>query len=125
MATVLVVEDDPAVAHMLELALTLEGHDVETVGDGDSAAARLDGPPAEVVVLDVMLPGQDGLAVLRQLRDRRDWSASKVVVVSARREDDEVWRGWAAGADYYLTKPFDLDHLRDIVDRLIAGLPLS
>lgn len=125
MAIVLVIEDDPSVARMLELALTLEGYEVDVAVDGDAAVARLDRPAADLVVLDVMLPGQDGLTVLERLRERDAWADAKVVVTTALGSDDDVWRGWSAGADYYLTKPFDLDHFRHVVARLLAGLPVT
>ncbi len=119
--TILVIEDDPAIAGMLELTFGLEGFDTETVSDGVAARTRLDGPPATVVVLDLMLPGVDGYTLLGILRERTAWSDTRVVVASALGEDEDVWRGWAAGADYYLVKPYDLEHLRDVVIRLAAG----
>lgn len=123
--TILIVEDDPAIVNMLELTFALEGYECEVVSDGDSAMARLDGEPTNIVILDVMMPGADGLSVLQSLRSRDEWQESKVVMCTAKTSDEDVWRGWSAGADYYLTKPFDLDHLRDVVARLLAGAPVT
>ncbi len=125
MATVLICEDDPAVARLLALTFGLEGHDAEVVADGTSAATRLDGPPADLAVLDVMLPGRDGLTVLRDLRSREDWEGCRAIVLTALADDADVWRGWTSGADYYLTKPFDLDHLREVAARLLRGEPIA
>jgi DNA-binding response OmpR family regulator len=123
--SVLIVEDDPSVARLLELMLGVEGMDTEVVAEGATARVRLAGPATDLVVLDVMLPGVDGLTLLRELRERRAWSSSRVIVLTALDGDEQVWAGWAAGADYYLTKPFDVTQLRDVAERLLAGEDLS
>lgn len=120
MARVLIVEDDPATARLLELTLGAEGHDTETVDDGGLALARLEGPPVDLVVLDVMLPSVDGLTVLRALRDHPAWGEARVMLLTALDDDADVWRGWASGTDYYLTKPFELAQLRAVVERLLG-----
>lgn len=124
MARILLVDDDPAIVHMLELTLAIEGYETESVRDGTAAMARLAGPPADLVILDVMMAEVDGYRVLEALRADDAWRDVKVVVCSALGGDDDVWRGWSAGADYYLVKPFDLDHLRDVVVRLLSGSPV-
>lgn len=123
MAQILVVEDDAAVRAMLELTLAVEGYSTELVDSGSAALARLDSDPPELVILDVMMPGTDGLEVLRELRTREGWSEVPVVVCTALGADEDIWRGWSSGADYYLVKPFDLDELRGVVLRLLAGRP--
>lgn len=125
MASILIVEDDPAVARLLELAFGVEGHQTEVATGGGDARSRLDGPATDLVVLDVMLPDIDGLSVLRALRCHTGWEDTKVVLLTALGGDDDVWRGWASGTDYYLTKPFELAQLRAIADRLLAGEDLS
>lgn len=121
MTTILIAEDDAAVAHMLELTFAMEGFATEVVSDGRAAAERLSGPPVDLVILDVMMPYIDGFTILRRLRETPDWAETKVVVSSALKTDADVWQGWSSGADYYLVKPFDLDHLREVVHRLLAG----
>lgn len=121
MSHVLIVEDDPAVAGMIEMMLALEGYTSELVPDGGAARKRLDGPAPALMILDVMMPKIDGLQVLRDLRARPDWEAVPVVVCSALRSDEDVWEGWTSGADYYLVKPFDIDHLRSVVLRLLTN----
>lgn len=121
MTTILVVEDDPAVAGMLELTLAVEGLETELLTDGADALARLDGPPTDLVILDVMMPGADGYAVLAALRERKPWVNVPVVVATALSDDEDIWRGWSSGADYFMNKPFDLDHLRSVVFRLLSG----
>ncbi|MBW3621697.1 MAG: response regulator [Actinobacteria bacterium] len=125
MISILIVEDDPAVATMLDMTFSLEGYETEVVAEGTAALARLEGPPVDVVVLDVMMPEVDGLDVLRALRALPAWDGTRVIVSTALASDADLWAGWSAGADYYLTKPFDLDHLRDVVGRLTVGTPVT
>ena len=117
---VLIVEDDPGIAEMIEMMLAADGCTTELVTDGNAALDRLTGPPPDLVVLDVRLPHTDGLSILRTLRANENWTKVPVVVVTARGSDDEVWDGWSAGADYYMVKPFDLDDLRATVRRLLG-----
>lgn len=125
MIRILIAEDDPAVATMLEMTFALEGYTTELVTDGAAAVDRLSGAPVDVVVLDVMMPGVDGLEVLRRLRGDAAWDGTRVIVSTALASDADVWAGWSAGADYYLTKPFDLDHLREVVSRMALGVPVT
>lgn len=125
MTRILIAEDDPAVSNMLDMTFAVEGYETEIISDGAAAAARLDGDPVDVVILDVMMPHLDGFSVLQQLRERPEWADTKVIVSTALKSDEDVWKGWSSGADYYLVKPFDLDHLRDIVNRLISGSPVT
>jgi DNA-binding response OmpR family regulator len=118
---VLIVEDDPGTGSMLEMLCVAEGYEAELVTDGVQALKRLEGPPVDLVILDVMIPVVDGIEVLRQLRMNEDpeWRATPVIVSTARGSDDAVWDGWKAGADYYLVKPFDLDDFREVARRLM------
>ena len=123
MARVLVVEDDPGVRRMLELMLAAEGYEAESASDGREALHRLDAPPPDLVILDVMMPGADGFTVLRELRTRDGWETVPVVVTTALGTDQDMWQGWQSGADYYLVKPFSIEELRAIVVRLLTAAP--
>jgi two-component system OmpR family response regulator len=105
----LVVEDSPKLARFLVRALTEEGHVVDQVGDGESAIAQTASIAYDAIVLDWMLPGMDGVAVCRALRDRG--VRTPVLMLTARAEVGERIVGLDAGADDYLTKPFDLGEL--------------
>jgi two-component system response regulator MprA len=106
---VLVVDDDPAVLDSLERALRIEGYAVDTVGAGFQALERQHDDPADAVVLDLRLPGLDGLEVCRRLRAAGDGTA--VLMLTARDAVGERVAGLDAGADDYLVKPFALDEL--------------
>ena len=114
---VLVVEDDPAIRTALQEKLTLEGYEVTAVADGERAQDRLAEGNLDLLVLDLMLPGLDGISLLHWLR-RRD-RALPVLILSARdREADKV-AGLKIGADDYLTKPFGLDELMARIQALL------
>ncbi len=107
-ARVFVVEDEEHLAAGLRFNLEAEGYTVETVGDGEAALARLTDVCAEfdAVVLDVMLPGRDGFEVAKELRAAGCYVP--VLMLTARGRAEDVLRGFEAGADDYLPKPFDL-----------------
>ncbi|HZT22361.1 MAG TPA: response regulator transcription factor [Verrucomicrobiae bacterium] len=106
---VLVVEDERKTASFVRKALQSEGFAVDVCGHGDDALAAARATPFDVIVLDIMLPGRDGLSVLRQLREKRN--ATPVLLLSARGEVNERVEGLNAGADDYLPKPFELAEL--------------
>lgn len=109
---VLVADDEPSIRHLLELNLSAEGLEVVSCEDGDSAYEALRTPPLpDLIILDVMMPGRDGLELLRTLREDALLSELPVILLTAKTSDAEVWEGWQAGADYYITKPFDLGEI--------------
>jgi DNA-binding response OmpR family regulator len=118
---VLWADDDPMIRTVMATNLEAEGFDVQTVADGDEAyeAAILICP--DVLVLDIMMPGRDGYAVLRALRANPTTASMPVVLLSAKATDAEVWEGWKAGADYYITKPFNPTELTDFIEHLLLS----
>jgi DNA-binding response OmpR family regulator len=104
-----VVEDEKKTASFVRKALQAEGFAVDVCHNGDDALAATRATPFDGVVLDIMLPGRDGLSVLRQLRERK--STVPVLLLSARGEVNERVEGLDAGADDYLPKPFELAEL--------------
>src|SRR6266516_7378460 len=104
MTTVLLVEDDPAARQGLEMALRRLGYEVRPTGTGEAALCDVREAAADVVVLDVMLPGLDGFEVCRRLR--RD-SDVPVIMLTARGDDLDIVGGLAAGADDYVVKPVE------------------
>jgi DNA-binding response OmpR family regulator len=106
---VLVVEDEKKTASFVRKALQAEGHAVDVIQDGTEALVAVANTPFDVVVLDVMLPGRDGLSVVRQMRERK--IGTPVLLLTARGEVSEKVEGLNAGADDYLAKPFALAEL--------------
>lgn len=119
---VMVVEDNSATRAMIEQILDLEGgYEVVAFGDGPSALANLDPIPA-LILLDIMMPGMDGFAVLEQLRASEPTREVPVVLLTALDDADSTWRGWTAGCHYYMNKPFETDHLLSVVAELTTGV---
>lgn len=106
---VLVVEDEKKTASFVRKALQAEGFAVDVCPNGEEALAAATTTPFDALVLDIMLPGRDGLGVLRQLRERKN--LTPVLLLSARGEVNERVEGLNAGADDYLPKPFELAEL--------------
>ena len=106
---VLVVEDDRKLSSLLERGLAEVGMRVRTCDRGDDAVAALVADNFEVVILDLMLPGLDGLEVCRQLRRRGVWTP--ILMLTARGDVEDRVRGLNGGADDYLSKPFAFDEL--------------
>src|SRR3984957_438219 len=106
---VLVVEDEKKTASFVRKALQAEGFAVDVCQNGDEAITVVMATPFDGIVLDIMLPGRDGLSVLRQLREKKN--QTPVLLLSARGEVDERVEGLNAGADDYLPKPFALEEL--------------
>ncbi len=104
-ARVLVVDDDRAIRESLERLLSLEGHDVSTAADGAQALESVRTHPADLLVLDLMMPVLDGLTVCRVLRAEGD--RTPILMLTARTETPDRVAGLDAGADDYLAKPFD------------------
>jgi DNA-binding response OmpR family regulator len=120
---VLLVEDDPAVREGISLGLRHQGHDVFVVATGEEALENIGPPGPDVVVLDVMLPGIDGLETCRRLRAR---GHMPVIMLTARGDDADIVAGLEAGADDYIVKPVQprvLEARINAVLRRIAPTP--
>ncbi|HLE59019.1 MAG TPA: response regulator transcription factor [Candidatus Limnocylindria bacterium] len=103
-ARILIVEDEPQLRGLLRLYLERDGHQVTDAGDGPTALAAFDADGADLVILDLMLPGMQGEAVLQALRDA---GQVPILITSAKRSDAERIAGLRLGADDYLAKPFN------------------
>lgn len=108
MITILMVEDDDVIREATSLALARHGYTVETADDGLEALRVFDEARHDLVLLDVMLPGLDGISACRRLREL---STVPIIMLTARSDSIDVIQGLEAGADDYLTKPFDIQVL--------------
>src|SRR5690349_8557926 len=108
MTTILVVDDDPYILSVVSRGLRFEGYAVQTAGDGHEALRIARADPPGLVVLDVMLPGMDGLEVCQRLRRGMN---VPILMLTARDAVPDRIAGLDSGADDYLVKPFDFDEL--------------
>lgn len=111
MTKILVIDDDADIRFVIRMNLTAEGFDVVEAADGDAAVELARAERPDLVISDIMMPGRNGYEVLHDIRADPDLAAIPVVFLSGKDADDEIWEGYVAGADYYLTKPFDSDEL--------------
>jgi DNA-binding response OmpR family regulator len=106
---ILLVEDERKLADFIQKALTEERYTVDVVHDGEAALAEADISDYDLFILDIMLPGKDGLTVCEELRERK--IGSPILLLTAKSKLYDKVRGLDRGADDYLTKPFDLEEL--------------
>lgn len=119
MATILVCDDDEGIRDMLAVTLELD-HDVHLAVHGRDALDQLRGGlEVDIVVLDAMMPELDGIDTLRHLRADARFADVPIVMLSARVGEKDLVRGLAAGADEYVTKPFDPAELETVVERIL------
>ena len=116
---VLVVEDEPHIRELVCLHLGLEGYACEGVGDGQNALKRAEAERFDLLVLDLMIPGLDGVSLTRAVRNGRTNHDVPILVITARRDESDKVLGLESGADDYLTKPFGV---RELVARARALL---
>lgn len=116
-AKVLIVEDDATIARFVELELSHAGYDVYKFSDGESALAEVAEIKPDLMLLDLMLPGVDGLTVARTVRERG--LGMPIMMLTARSETQDVVKGFEAGADDYLRKPFEIPELLSRVRALL------
>jgi DNA-binding response OmpR family regulator len=117
MAKILVVEDEPAIALGLKNDLKLEGYSVEVAGDGETALRRAGREAFDLILLDLMLPRKDGLAVCRELRHAG--IRTPIIMLAAKAQEAEKVLGLDLGADDYVTKPFSPLELRARVKAIL------
>jgi two-component system response regulator ResD len=116
--TVLVVDDEPTIAEVVSRYLERAGYSATTAADGIEAIRMVDRDRPDLVVLDLMLPGVDGLGVLRRLREG-DGARTPVILLTAKGEQDDKLAGLRSGADDYMVKPFSPNELVARVDAVL------
>lgn len=120
MPHILVVDDDPSILQLLETALTDAGHEVSLLPDGDQVVNTVAREDIDGIVLDIMMPHVNGLEVLARLRASETGRDVPVLLLTGK--DDQATRdaGLAAGASFYVTKPFDVDLLLGTIEMMLA-----
>ena len=112
---VLVVDDEPNIVMSLRFLMEREGFEVEVAPTGEAALKALDRGPADLVLLDVMMPALDGFEVCQRIRSNPAWSGTRIIMLTAKGREVERDKGLALGADEYVTKPFST---RELVARV-------
>jgi two-component system alkaline phosphatase synthesis response regulator PhoP/two-component system response regulator VicR len=119
--TVLAVDDERAIVRLIQVNLERQGYTVVTASDGREALEKIAAEKPDLVVLDVMMPYLDGFEVLATLRKNPDTLDLPVIMLTAKAQDADVFRGWSQGVDAYLTKPFNPHELISFVKRILDG----
>lgn len=119
MARVLIADDDDLLVELVTFTLESRGHEVLVADDGEMALERALSEKPDLIVLDGMMPGRDGLEVLRELRQNHELSGTPIIMLSARKQERDVVGGLAGGADDYLVKPFMPEELAVRVNKAL------
>ena len=112
---ILVVDDDPRLLHIVEMYLGIEGYEVRTASNGEEGLRQVDAQRPDLIILDIMMPGMDGLEACRRIRGNPATADVPVLMFSALSGDDDVERARLAGANHLITKPFNLVGLGSVV----------
>lgn len=120
MSRILIIEDDPDVLTLVAHKLRRAGHDVSSATDGREGLSALRLTLPDLVILDWMMPGLSGLEVCREVRDDASISRTRLMMLTAKAQAQDVELAFAAGADEYLLKPFSSAQLFERVDALLA-----
>ena len=117
---ILVVDDEVSVTELFSMMLEMEGYRVRIVHDVQSAKNALEEEPADLLLVDIMMPEASGLELCRYVRAEPYLASTPIIVISARSQLDEVYEGLAAGADTYLLKPVSKNELIEAVQQALA-----
>ncbi|MBV9528833.1 response regulator transcription factor [Sphingomonas sp.] len=120
MARIIIAEDDEVVSEIVRDALTDAGHVVGVLDDGSDALQAIKVKKPDLVILDCNMPAMNGLLVLREIRNRAEFSGMPVLVLTGRQSSRDVELAYSQGADDYMKKPFDPEELVFRVDELLS-----
>lgn len=118
---ILAVDDEKHIVRLVQINLQKAGYEVATAGTGREALERVGEFGPDLIVMDVMMPEMDGFEALKKLKENPDTRDIPVIMLTAKAQDADVFRGWQSGADLYLTKPFNPAELLSFVKRLLAN----
>ncbi|MGC9316653.1 MAG: response regulator transcription factor [Armatimonadota bacterium] len=118
---ILVVDDERHIVRLVEVNLTRAGYDVLTAYDGVEALEKVEEEQPDMIVLDVMMPRMDGFEVLKHLQADPETQDIPVIMLTAKAQDADIFRGWSSGVSSYLTKPFNPRELLTFVERIFQS----
>jgi DNA-binding response OmpR family regulator len=125
MATILVVDDDADIRELIAFKLASAGHEVHTENDGEAGLAAAELLRPDVVVVDWMMPRMTGLEVCQAMRRQEELNKIGLILLTAKGQEGDVQRGFAAGADDYVLKPFSPRELVSRIQAVLARLEQS
>lgn len=121
MAKILAVDDERHIARLVQVNLERQGHQVTVAYDGEEALQKVAQDRPDLIVCDVMMPRKDGFQVLTELKANPETADIPVIMLTAKAQDADVFRGWSSGVDCYLTKPFQPAELINFVQRVLES----
>ncbi len=119
---ILAVDDEKHIVRLVQVNLERQGYEVVTAFDGKEALQKVQEENPDLVVLDVMMPYMDGFEVLQNLRRNPATRDIPVIMLTAKAQDADVFKGWQSGVDLYLTKPFNPMELLSFVKRIFDSM---
>jgi len=117
---ILVVDDNPDILDITKTILEGNGYGVQTAGDGPEVFSRFEEQKPDLIILDIMMPRMDGLAVLKRLKGTAETSSIPVILLTAKVQQEDMLRGYKLEADYYMPKPFISTHLVNVINFLLS-----
>ena len=120
---ILIVEDEESLLKLESILLSSKGYNVIGFADGPAAIEEISRNLPDLVILDIMLPGMDGFEVCRRIRNDPASSKVPVIMLTARKNSQDMERGFQAGANAYITKPFKSAQLVGTIERILASMP--
>lgn len=122
---ILTVDDEKHIVRLIQVNLERQGYEVVTANDGREALEKVDSERPDLVILDVMMPYMDGFEVLQNMKRNPSTRDIPVIMLTAKAQDADVFKGWQSGVDCYLTKPFNPMELISFVQRIFKSLDVD
>lgn len=123
MAKILIVDDEKQLREMLTMRLEASGYEVITAADGEEGLKKTNKENPDLILLDIMMPGMDGLVVLSRLKNNLETSFIPVIMLTAKGDTSAVMELQTAGATDYVIKPFEAENLLDLIKKTLQSNP--
>ena len=120
---ILIIEDDETMRAAMKRLFEGEGYNVKTAADGTQLSSVLDDSPIDLIILDIGLPWINGYELAKLLKEHEELKSLPLIFVSGKTSELDVKRGFEVGADEYIKKPFDVDHMKKVVQQLLKVNP--
>ena len=108
---ILIVDDEEVIRKFLRIHLTKLGYEVTEAEDGEKAIEKIGGGKFDLIICDVMMPNKNGWEVIKEVKSNPELNEIPIILLTAKNDDVDMFKGYELGADYYMTKPFTKDQL--------------